>query len=279
MNRKTRANGDLPSLRPADLMRLAAEDIDSASLAIPGNFARAKFDLAAWNASDVVRRYLERAALLLRSGGDSGRVRAELEAALAYVAHVEEAVRRCEKRAPNPRNFVHAMNLIWPMLVLMLLNDWDRLSTLERLAQSPIIQEEGLDADSGGVDDTIVKMLLALLAEDAAAFERARTRFDGARSIDRYYQRYFAYDGLMSCLLARDEPGLARCLEQLDLLFRERANDPQLVQLPLLGAAGPDNGLVVDVWAWSLAQLAKRSGMAVGFSSEVIPVNALPSPR
>lgn len=256
-------------------MSLAADDILSARSAIPGNFASAQFELAAWNANDAVHRHLERAALLLRSGADRARVRGELLAALEYVAHVEEAVRRCQELGPGPRNFVHAMNLMWPMLVLMLLNEWDRLSALGRLARMPVVQEEGLEGESGGVDDTIMKMLLALLERDSTAFRRAQVRFASARSIDRYYAEYFAYDTLMVCLLALDERDFGRCLEDLDARFRKRATDKKLVQLPLLGAAGADNALVVDVWALALAQLARHRGVAVGFSSDVIPVDAL----
>ena len=275
MNKKASRRNESSPVRIDDLMRFAAEDIDSAKVAISINLARGNFELAAWNANDAVRRYLERAALLLRSRADCERMRGELLAALEYVTHVEKAVQRCQELEKGPKNFVHAMNLMWPMLLLMLLNEWDRLSTLERLAGMPVVQEEGLEGESGGVDDTIMKMLFALLERDSTAFLRAQARFAGARSIDRYYQEYFAYDTLMACLLALDERGFGRCLEELDARFRKRATDKKLVQLPLLGAAGADNELVVDVWALALAQLARHRGMAVGFSSEVIPVDAL----
>jgi hypothetical protein len=275
MNNKSERPSDSSSVRLADLMRLAAEDIDSATLAIPGNFAKGNFELAAWNANDAVRRYLERAALLLRSAPNSGRVRDELLAALDFVAHVEAAVQRCHEQGTGPRAFVHAMNLMWPMLLLMLLNEWDRLSMLQRLARLPVVQEEGLESESGGVDDTIMKMLLALLDQDHVAFSHARERFAGARSIDRYYEVYFAYDALMTCLVERDQQGVCRCFVELDARFRSRATDTKLVQVPLLGAVGADNELVVDIWALALAQLAKHHGMSPGFKSDVIPVDAL----
>lgn len=275
MNKKADRRSEPPPLQPDDLMRFAAEDIESTKVAIPINFARGNFELAAWNANGAVHRHLERAALLLRSGADSERVRGELLAALAYVTHVEEAVRRCQELGPGPTNFIHAMNLMWPMLLLMLLNEWDRLSTLARMARFPVVHEEGLEGESGGVDDTIMKMLLALLERDSTAFRRAQVRFVSARSIDHYYREYFAYDTLMACLLALDERGFGRCLEELDARFRKRATDMKLVQLPLLGAAGANNELVVDVWALALAQLAKHRAMASGFSSDVIPVDAL----
>lgn len=272
--REDRRNEPL-SDRVGDLMRLAAEDIDSAALAIPGNFAKANFELAAWNANDAVRRHLERASLILRSGADTARAREELHAALAYVSTVEDAVRRCQERGTGPKSFVHVMNLMWSMLLVMLLRDWGRLAELGRLSQLPVVQEEGLEGESGGVDDTIMKMLIGLIEQDAAIFSRARARFFAARSIDRYYEEYFQYDKLMACLLAQDEQCLDRSLEELDTLFRRRATDKKLVQVPLLGAAGADNDLVVDIWALALAQLAKRYGMQPRFSSDVIPVEAV----
>lgn len=275
MIKKTVPHPKPPPHGPMDLLRLAAEDIDSAKLAIPGNLAKGNFELAAWNANDAVRRYLERAALLLRAGAESACVREELLAALECVAHVEEAVRRCQAQGAGPRNFVHAMNLLWPMVLLMLLNEWDRLSALQGLARLPVVQEEGLEGESGSVDDTIVKMLLGLLEHDAAAFSRARARFARARSIDRYYSEYFGYDELMAHVLALDERSVRGCLADLDSRFRARATDRALVQLPLLGAAGADNDLVVDVWALALAQFAKHRGLAVGFSSDIVPLASM----
>jgi hypothetical protein len=138
------------------------------------------------------------------------------------------------------------------------------------MTRDPVVKEEGLGDDSGGVSDVIVRMLVATLDGDVAAFERARRRFAVARKVDRYFDKYFVYDETMALVLARSEAGLDEHLAQLDARFAARATDRHLRQLPLLAASGADNPLVFDVWAVALANAARRQGLQPSFHSDVV---------
>lgn len=251
------------------------DDIESVRAAIPANFARGQFDLAAWNANDAVNRYVERLAVLLRSGAEPETLRAEIEAASAFIDHIENAVRQCDADTAAPRRLFHLMNFLWSIVLLMLAADWSRLARIAALSRLPVVHEEGLGQATGGVDDTIVRMLQAALADDRAAFLAAQARFASARKVDRYYRVYFCYDELMDSVLQRDAAALAAGLARMDKLFHQRAHDARLKQLPPLGAAGQDNAFVVDVWALGLARLAVQRGLTVDIETEVMPMARL----
>ena len=263
-----------PSLgtRAADQLRFAMDEIESVRLVNPTNLTRGKFDLAARNAGHAVERYLERIAVLLRIGAEPNRVAAEVTAAAAYLDQVDEAARRCGEREPGPSNFIHLMVFLWPMVLLMVAGHWERLEAMARTARLPFVHEEGHEDESGGVDDIITKMLLTLVLDDADAFARAHARFAKARSVDRYYKKYFEYGRLMDSVLRRDAEFAQRTLQELDALFRARTTDKWLVQLPLLAASGDDNDLVVDIWAVALARFARHRGVCIDFSSDVMPL-------
>jgi hypothetical protein len=257
------------------LLELAADDIASARSALPNNFAQAKFDLAGWIANDAVRRHIERAALFLRSDVALPSVQSEFDAALYYVEVIEQAVGAISARARPTRVGFHLTNFLWSIVLLMLAGNWHRLATLAPLAHLPLVHEEGLKQDSGGVHDTIVRMLLALLADDQGTFLLAQGRFASKRKIDRFYAKYFCYGDLMQSIIARDNAACLTALMQLDRLFLQRGTDSRLSQLPLLAGSGKDNLRVVDVWALALSRLALYRGMLVPHSSAAIPVAAL----
>jgi hypothetical protein len=251
------------SARAADCLRFAMDDIESVRLANPANMSKGKFNLVTLNAGDAVNRYLERIAVLMRAGADPARVDEELAAAESYIDEMEEAVRRCGECEPGPSHFIHQMTFMWPMVLLMVGGRWERLDTLARMARLPFVHEEGLEEESGGVDDTITKMVVALVLDEPHAFARARTRFSDARTVDRYYETYFAYASLMDSVLRRDANDAQRNVQDLDALFRARATDKKLTQLPLLAASGDDNDLVVDIWAVALLRFARHRGLAI----------------
>jgi hypothetical protein len=257
------------------LLELAANDIASVKSALPANFAKAQFDLAGWNANDAIFRHIERAALLLRSDVALPSVQSELDVALHYVEVIERAVGAISAQERPSKLGFHLTNFLWSIVLLMLAGNWDRLAALVPLIRLPVVHEEGLAQDSGGVDDTIVRMLLAMLDDDQPAFLLAQGRFASKRKIDRFYTKYFCYGDLMHCIITRDNDGCLTALMQLDRLFLQRGTDPRLSQLPTLAGSGKDNPLVVDVWSLALSRLALHRGMLVPFSTAAIPIAVL----
>ncbi len=259
----------------ADLLVRAAErDIDICRTAIAVNLERANFEYAARNADSAIRDHLERVAVLARAKHDYAGAREELAAALPFVQTLEDAVNRCNERgfSEADKSFIHLINVTSALLLLMLRQDWPRVQTLVAMTALPVVQEEGLEDESGGVLDVIMRMLIATIRSDAAAFASAQRRFETERTVDRYYEVYFEYDRMMAAIIAGDAKGVADFLAALEVQFARRATDKQLVNQELLKAAGEDNPLVFDVWAVALALLARHRGIEVTHSSAVAPV-------
>jgi hypothetical protein len=157
--------------------------------------------------------------------------------------------------------------------LLMMRQGWAHTESLVALTELPVVREEGMEEQSGGVLDTVMRMLVAVLKDDAKSFATAQRRFQAERSIDRYHEVYFEYDRMMAHILARDATGSVAFLMALESQFSQRATDKQLVNQQLLKAGGEDNGLVFDVWAVALALLARHRGIVLEHSTAVVPVS------
>jgi hypothetical protein len=253
------------------LLQLAADDIPTALEALPKNAAAGRFSLLAWNVDDLLRRRLERAALMARAERDLASARHEMALALDDLPRLADAVEQARTRPRSAATTIVLLTLEHAFLCALLGQSLAWVERLLALARDPVVKEEGLGDDSGGVSDTVVRMLTATLDGDANAFERARRRFAVKRKVDRYFDKYFVYDETMALVLAQDEAGLDEHLVQLDARFAARATDRHLKQLPLLAASGADNPLVFDVWAVALANAARRGGLRPSFHSDAIP--------
>jgi hypothetical protein len=260
--------------RPDLLLRAAETDIDSCRTAIAVSFERANFEYAARNANSAIRDHLERIAILVRAKNDYPAAREELTAALPLVQTLENAVARCNERgfSEEGKSFIHLMNFTSALLLLLLRQDWPRVKTLVAMTALPVVKEEGLEEESGGVLDVVMRMLAATLKNDAAALAAAQRRFQTERMVDRYYEVYFEYDRMMAAIVAGDAKGVTDFLAELEMQFARRATDKQLVNQELLKAAGEDNAFVFDVWAVALALLARHRGIEVTHSTPVVPV-------
>ena len=133
------------------------------------------------------------------------------------------------------------------------------MQKLVGLTALPVVKEEGLEEESGGVLDVIMRLLVATLNADPAAFASAQRRFEAERSVDRYYEVYFEYDCMMAAILAGDAKGVADFLAALEVQFARRATDKLLVNQELLKAAGEQPACVRRVG---------RSARPIGSSSE-----------
>jgi hypothetical protein len=253
------------------LIELAAEDIATALDALPKNAAAGRLALLAWNVDDLVRRRLERAALMARAQCDLASARREMAVALEDLPHLADAAAQARTRPRSTDTTLVLLTLEHAFLCALLAQSALWIDRLLAIARDPLVKEEGLGDASGGVSDTIVRMLVATLDEDTQAFERARRRFAVKRKADRYFEKCFVYDETMALVLARDGAGLDDHLAQLDKRFAARATDRHLRQLPPLAASGADNPLVFDVWAVALANAARRRGLRPSFHSDVIP--------
>jgi hypothetical protein len=252
------------------LLQNADQEFAAARDAIPGNFARRSFEYVARNVETILRTRLERLALLQRARKDSAAAKAELAVAAPYLAHLEEAIARCNV-GPSVESFIQVANLTHAFLAILLANDWQRAQRLASAARLPVVQEEGCDGESGSVHDEVPKMLVATILDDQAAFARLQVRYERDRDFDLFFEKYFNYDRLMELILRRDAAGFNRALSEQERSFAARATDRKVNHGAPLDGCLKHNSLVFDVWAVALANLARHKGLEVTYASDVIP--------
>lgn len=265
------------SAAPADVigdwLHLAERSIAGCKDAIPGNYAQKDFEYVAWNSHTGLGLHLERLALLHRAKQDKAGAKQELPRATVFLDYIEDAVAKCNASGFTERNFVNVGNFTNAFLVCFLANDWQRAHRLATAARLPVVQEEGLEGESGGIHDEIAKMLIAVALDDAAALDHHRTRFQKDRKGDRFWETYFGYDVLMDFIVKRDGRAFDGALIEQEASFKARATDRKAGRTGVLEACLENNALVFDVWAVALGNLARDRGLDVTYSSELIPMS------
>ena len=252
------------------LLWVAAQNIEICKKAIPANYARGSFEYVTWNSESAIRGHPERLALLHRGRNDKAAARAELSATREFLDHIEDAIAKCNAIGLTDTNFIHVTWLRPAFLACFLANDWQRAQRLAHAARLPVMQEEGLEGESGGFDEEIAKMLVATVLSDRAAFRHQQRRFARDRGRAYFFEVHFNYDRLMDLILARSETFDSALVAQ-EKSFLARATDPRLEGGWTLDACLDRNALVFDVWAVALANLARHRRLTVRHSSDIIP--------
>jgi hypothetical protein len=262
-----------PSDALEERLRAAERTIAIHGDAIPKNYVQRNFEYVARNSRHAIGLRLDRLALLYRARKDKAAAKAELAATTVFLDHLEDAIAKCNAGGFTDRNFIYVLNLTSPFLACLLANDRQRVERLAAATRLPVVQEEGLEGESGGGHDEIAKMLAAVVLDDAGAFNHLRARFHADRKRDRFWETYFNYDVLMDLVLRRDAPAFNRALAEQEASFKARATDKNAVSKAVLDACGEINALVFDVWAVALGNLARHKQLEVTYSSEIIPLN------
>jgi hypothetical protein len=213
---------------------------------------------------------------VFRGKGDVAAARAELDAALDFVAPLEEAVRRCDARGyDEKKSFIHLLSFEYALFLLMLRQDWERLAALVALTKLPVVIEEDGKHGMGTDFDHRIRMLIATLDMDRAKFDVACRRFNeemGPKPV-HYLKVYFRYHQLMSAIIDRDTQRVAQFMAEFEVMFARRATDQKLIDDSSFKiGAGKYNPLVFDLWAVTLGLWAIHQGIPVTHSSPVVPI-------
>lgn len=253
------------------LLLRAEQNIQRRRTSLPTNFANERFEYAVWNCDRALLSHLEKLALLHRARNDKVGAQAELTAAVAFLAHTEDAITKGHAVGDNLRAFINAGNLAHAVLITLLANDWPRSQRLAHAVQLPCLQQQGRDNPSSNLREEVASMLAAVVIDDRRWFDVLRGGYHTNREFSYFDRTYFNYDELMLQILERDDAGLNTALVNQEESFLARATDAGVDLSSCLQAGPKYNALVFDVWAVALASLARKKGISVTHSSEIIP--------
>jgi hypothetical protein len=261
-----------------NFMALRREQFAHELATIPGTleklYAKRNYRRVGHLVDTMARVHLQRGMIAARLEGDFQSARTDFSQAAALTLEFERALEGIGQgdAEPVPPTFFGCLDIEDfenPLLMCALAHDWPRAEAVARITRDPRVRDL-----EDPVHSLMVRMLAALVLDDAAAFAVLKSAYDKRKK--SAWMKYFVhYVDMYEAVINRDQARYNELALTADQLYRARARDRKLGDLRPEYGGLRDNEHMLDFMALAIAIVAVKRGMCAGKESDIVPAELI----